>query len=159
MKLVNLSSAASRDTVLDALKNSTKINEKVKFDEKRGRPLIKVRGKNSFLYITCEMIGGPTKDNGFLLGTMFLGTLKEKNGTTRLRGVIVTDPIFHLLLIAFCTYFLIQSFVLGGFTILPAIFSLFTLILYKDEYKKQGIIKRFFGRAFRYVDGSGELGE
>ena len=127
MKFVNLRSSAKREDLLDAIKSSGKVNENVRFDEKAGRPAIKVKEKGNTLYVTCEMIGGAGgKDNGFLIGTFFLGSLKEKNGESRLRGIILTAPIYHLALIAFCVYFLVQSFVLGGITLVPLLVAGFS---------------------------------
>ncbi len=153
MKFVNLRSSAKREDLLDAIKSSGKVNENVKFDEKAGRPAIKVKEKGSTLYVTCEMIGGAGgKDNGFLIGTFFLGSLKEKDGKSRLRGIILTAPIYHLALIAFCVYFLVRSFIVGGITLVPLLLVGFSYFLYKSEFKKQGIIKRFFVRAAKYAE-------
>lgn len=153
MKFVNLRTTASRESIVEAIRSSDKVNERVKFDEKRGRPQMKLRERGSLLYITCEMIGGPSKDNGFFVGTYFLGTLKEKGGECRLSGITLTAPIYHLALIAFCVYFLIQSFIVGGITLVPIILVAFSLYLFKGEFAKQGIIKRFLGRAVRYAEG------
>lgn len=154
MKFVRLRSSAPREQILDALKHSDKVNEHVKFDERRGKPQMKLKEKKKTLYMTCEMIGGPSKDNGFLVGTFFLGSLRERSGECRLSGIIMTAPLYHLALLAFCVYFLIQSFIIGGITLVPVILALFSLFLFKDEFKKQGIIKRFIGRAVRYAEKS-----
>ena len=152
MKFVNMKTTVSRECALDAIRNSQKVNENVKFDERRGRPLIKTKEKGSTLFITCEMIGGPSKDNGFLIGSFFLGSLKEKAGEARLRGVIMTAPVYHLILIAFCVYFLVQSIIIGGITLVPLMLVPFSLYLFKGEFSKQGIIKRYLGRALRYAE-------
>ena len=156
MKFIKLETTAPREAVLAYLKSSEQVNRGVKFDERRGRPLIKVKDKetSSRLSVTCEMIGGPSKDNGFIVGTFFVGKLTEKGGVTRLRGIILTAPIYHLMLIAFCIYFLIQSFVVGGFTLVPIFAVAFTVMLFRDEYKKQGIIQRYFARAIRYAENN-----
>ena len=158
MKIVRFETAAPREEVLNAIKNSNEVNRSVKFDDKLGRPLIKVKEKEGSprLRVTCEMIGGPTKDNGFIVGTFFAGKLTEKNGTTRLSGILLTAPIYHLLVIAFCIYFLVKSILLGGFTVMPIFVVGFTVLLFKDEYKKQGIIHRFFARAIRYAENKQE---
>ena len=154
MRLVKYHSRASRDAILDALSSSEQVNARVKFDEKRGRPVMHTKEKRGRLKITCEMVGGPSKDNGFLIGSFFLGGIKERNGETTVSGIILTAPIYHLLLIGFCIYFLIQSFLVGGITLVPLFGVIFTLILFKDEYKKQGIIKRFIKRAVRFAEES-----
>lgn len=156
MKFISIKSSASRDSILDAVKNSERVNSGVKFDEKRGRPIIKVKERGTQLYLTCEMVGGHTKDNGFVIGTFFLGSLKERDGVARLSGIIMTAPFYHLVLIGFCIYFLIQSFIVGGITLVPIILVIFSWFIFKDEFKKQGIIKRFLHRAVRYAENNEE---
>lgn len=156
MKFVNLTTDVSREAVLDAIKSSDRVNEKVKFDDGAGRPLMKVKERGETLHITCEMVGGPTKDNEFLVGSFFLGRLRRVGEETRLRGVILTAPIYHLALIAFCVYFIIQSFIIGGITLVPVMLVPFSLYLFKGEFRKQGIIKRYLARAFKYAERSAE---
>ena len=158
MKLVNVKTTASKDALLRAIGSSEEVNRGVKFDEDRGRPLMKLKNKegSSTLSVTCEMIGGKSKDNGFIIGTFFFGRITEKNGETRLSGMILTDPIFHLLVIAFCIYCLVQSFILKGFTPMPIFIILFTVMIFRDEYKKQGMIERYLKRAARYAEGNSE---
>lgn len=152
MKFVNLRAAAPREAVMEAIRSSGKVNEHVKFDERYGRPQMKLRERGNTVYVTCEMVGGPTRDNGFLIGTYFLGRIKEREGECRLSGVITTAPIYHLALIAFCVYFLVQSFIIGGITLVPLILVPFSLYLFKGEFRKQGIIKRYLPRALRYAE-------
>lgn len=154
MKIVKFETSAPRKTVLEAIKDSNEVNRNVKFDDKLGRPLIKAKEKDGSprIHVTCEMIGGQSKDNGFIVGTYFVGKLTEKDGRTRLSGILLTAPIYHLLVIAFCIYFLVQSILFGGFTVMPIFVVGFTVLLFKDEYKKQGIIHRFFARAIRYAE-------
>lgn len=152
MKFVRLRSTAGKEEILGAIRSSDKVNEHVKFDERRGKPQMRLKEKKNTLFITCEMIGGPSKDNGFLVGTFFLGRLRERSGECRLSGIIMTAPLYHALLLAFCVYFIIRSFALGGITLVPIILAAFSLFLFKDEFKKQGIIKRFLPRAVRYAE-------
>ena len=154
MKFVSIRSGASRESIIGALRSSDKVNERVKFDERLGKPVMKLKERKRTLFMTCEMIGGPSKDNGFLIGSFFLGGIKEKNGENHLYGILLTAPLYHLALIAFCVYFIIQSFIIGGITLVPVLLSLFSLLLFKDEFKKQGIMKRFVLRAVRYAEAS-----
>lgn len=153
MKLVNIKTSASREKLMSLLGDSERVNKRVKFDESRGRPLVKMKEKKGRITLTCEMIGGPSKDNGFFVGCFFLGSIKQKGDETKVSGIILTAPLFHLIIAAFCIYFLIQSFIVGGITLVPLIGVVFTAILYKDEYKKEGIIKRFIARAVRIAEG------
>ena len=69
MKRIRLESELSRDHLLSVIENSEFVNDKVKFDENKGRPRMIVKTNGDRVRIKCEMIGGPTKDNGFLEGT------------------------------------------------------------------------------------------
>ena len=153
MKIVKLESYASRDELLGIIKNSELVNDRVKFDENKGKPLVHVKEKGEWLRIKCEMIGGPTKDNGFLVGTYFSGKLTEKDGETRLKGYLVTAPIYHAILIGFFVWFVVQCFMVGGFSPVPPLLVLFDVLLFKDEFKKQGYITRYLYRAVRILRG------
>ena len=78
MKLIDLSAECERARMLDIIRDSAFVNDRVQFDEKKGRPNIKVKEKGERITIKCEMVGGATRDNGFLIGTYFSGKLVEK---------------------------------------------------------------------------------
>ena len=104
MQFINIDFNAPKSEVLAMIKDNERVNKNIRFDDDQARPLMKIREKeNGKIKINCEMIGGPTKDNGFFVGTYFSGKLKEKNGVTKLKGVITTAPIFHI-----CLFFLFQ---------------------------------------------------
>lgn len=150
MKFVNLSFNASREEVLAMLRNNERVNSNVRFDDSRGKPIMKIKEKKSDrINITCEFIGGPSKDNGFLVGTYFSGRLTEKNGVTSLKGTILTAPIYHLFMIALVVVFIFQCFKLKGFSVVPPILVIFDLFMFKGEFQKQGYIKRYLMRASR----------
>ena len=150
MKFVNMDFPASREEVLQMLKDNERVNKNVRFDDYRGKPHMKIKEKKGDkIKITCEMIGGPTKDNGFLVGTYFSGKLVEKNGRTHLSGVITTAPLYHLALIALVVVFIIQCFKLSGFSVVPPIIIIFDIFMFKNEFKKQGYIKRYLYRTAR----------
>ena len=152
MKRIKLESRSPREDVLETIKNFNYVNEGVLFDERRGKPAIKVKEKGDKLRISCEMVGGPSKDNGFLIGTYFSGKLVEKNGVTTLRGIIVTDPIYHGFMLGLIGFFLYRCITLVGFNIVPVCVAAFGFLLMKDEYKKQGTIARYLSRAFRKAE-------
>ena len=152
MKFINISFRAGRDEVLEMLRNNELVNKNVRFDESRGKPYIKIKEKKGDkISITCEYIGGPTKDNEFLVGTYFSGKLTEKNGVTTLRGRILTAPIYHFFLFALVVVFIIQCFRVKGFSVVPPILVGFDLIMFKSEFQKQGYIKRYLIRAARRI--------
>lgn len=131
------------------LADNDRVNENVRFDGAPGKPLMKLKEKSGRLRITCEFTGRATKDNGFIIGTFFLGRIKEKDGKTVLRGIITTDPLFHLLIIGLFAFFVVQCIINKGFSVMPIFVVLFDLMLYKDEFKKQGYIQRYLFRAIR----------
>lgn len=150
MKFINIDFPASRADVVKLIADNELVNKNVRFDETRGKPAVRITdGANGKVKISCEMIGGPTKDNGFIQGTKFRGKLVEKNGVTKLRGVITTEPIYHLILIALVALFIVQCLRLRGFSVIPPILVLFDIFMFKNEFKKQGIIKRYLYRAAR----------
>ncbi len=152
MKFIKLDSSTSRDVLLDVIRNSELVNDRVKFDENKGKPTVHVKDNGKRLKIRCEMVGGPTKDNGFLEGTYFIGTLKESNGLTRLRGLIVTAPIYHTFLALLVAFFVYRCISLRGFNPVPLILLAFSFLMFKGEFEKQGTIERYLNRAFKRAD-------
>lgn len=156
MHFINLEFAAPKDKVLSAVSDNDFVNQNVRFDEQNGKPLMKFKEKNGKIKITCEMLGKPTKDNGFLVGTYFSGRLTEKNGVTKLKGIITTAPIYHLIMILLVAVFIYQCIHLKGFSVVPILLVFLSLFMFKDEFNKQGYIKRYLFRAerrFRETNG------
>ncbi len=152
MKLINLVSSAPRDELLGIIKDHELVNDRVKFDEAKGKPRVYVKEKDDRLRIRCEMIGGPTKDNGFLEGTYFVGRLTERGGRTRLRGVILTAPIYHAILALILAFYVYRCISLGAFNPVPIILLAFSLLMFRAEFEKQGTIERYLIRAFRRAE-------
>ena len=149
MKFVNEKTSVPKQKLLSLLENSDLVNQGVKFDEKRGKPRMLVKTKGNRISITCRYVGGVSKDNGFLVGTVFIGSIKESADYTRIRGVITTSPIYHLLLVALTAYFIYRCIALGAINPIPIILVIFSFIMFRDEFKKQGVISRFISRAIR----------
>ena len=147
MKLVDLQTRLSRREYVEAIRDHNRINEGVKFKEKLGRPSFKVKEKGTRLRLSCTYVGGNSRDDGFLVGTYFIGSLKENADGCRLKGIIVTSPLFHLVLLALTVVFILKCMELGGFSVIPPIFLAMSLFMFKDEYGKQGVIKRYLYRA------------
>ena len=154
MKIVKIESSASRSELIEIIENSELVNDKVKFDENKGRPLIHVKDNGKRLKIKCEMIGGPTKDNGFLEGTYFIGTLKEFSGVTRLSGVILTAPVYHTFLALLMAFYVYRCISLNAFNPVPIILLAFSFLMFRSEFEKQGTIERYLRRAFRRSEHS-----
>ncbi|MCQ2414247.1 MAG: hypothetical protein MJ082_05595, partial [Clostridia bacterium] len=129
------------------IRDARRTNEGVRFKEKRGKPIFPLKEKESRLTVGAQYIDGPSRDNGYLMGTKFYGTIKEKNGYTKIVGIIITEPFLHLLwagLIGFFVYSCLQK---GGISIWPICLAVMGLFLFYGEYEKQGLIKRFLHRA------------
>ena len=152
MKIVKLDSSVSRDELLAVIKNSELVNDRVMFDENKGKPLMHVKEKGDRLRIRCEMMGGPTKDNGFIEGTYFLGKLTERNGSSRLRGVILTAPIYHTFIALIMAVFVLKCIQMVAFNPVPIILLAFSFIMLRKEFEKQGTIERYLKRAIRRAE-------
>ena len=147
MKRIKIDCPVSRDELLGIISNHELVNDKVKFDEKKGKPRIYVKEKGSRIKIKCEMVGGPTKDNGFLEGTYFVGKITESAGASHLRGIILTAPIYHTCIALLMAYYVFRCITLGGFNPVPLILLAFSIFLFKAEFEKQGTIERYLFRA------------
>ena len=152
MKIVKLDSSVSRDELLAVIKNSELVNDRVMFDENKGKPLMHVKEKGDRLRIRCEMMGGPTKDNGFIEGTYFLGKLTERNGSSRLRGVILTAPIYHTFIALIMAVFVLKCIQMVAFNPVPIFLLAFSFIMLRKEFEKQGTIERYLKRAIRRAE-------
>lgn len=149
MKFVNYKIHASCDDVKNAIFDSTSICSQEKFETSKGNLKFHIKEKNHRYRIKCEYIGGATKDNAFLEGTYFIGELSQKNEEAILRGIIVTAPIYHLIIALLLAFFVAQCIIKGGFTPVPLILFFFSIFMFKDEFKKQGMIKKYIFRAFK----------
>lgn len=149
MKLVNYKIHASFDDVNNALWESDLICSQEKFETSKGNLKFHIKEKNHRYKIKCEYMGGATKDNAFLEGTYFWGKLFQKNEEAVLRGIIVTAPIYHSIIALLLAFFVAQCIIKGGFTPVPLILFVFSIFMFKDEFKKQGVIKKYIFRAFK----------
>ena len=149
MKRIKLETYTTRDAILDVIRDSDFVNGMTKFDENKGRPVIHVKDNGKRVKMKCEMVGGPTKDNGFLEGTYFIGSVKETDGVTRLSGVILTAPIYHTFLALLLAFYVFRCISMGAFNPVPLILFIFSLFMFKSEFEKQGTIERYLKRAFR----------
>ena len=152
MKLIDIKTAVSRDELLGVIANSEVVNDKVKFDENKGKPRVHLKTRGDRVKIKCEMIGGPTKDNGFLEGTYFVGKLTERNGESRIRGVILTAPIYHTFIVLLMALYVLRCIQLTAFNPVPIILLIFSFMMFRKEFEKQGTIERYLHRAVRRAE-------
>ena len=151
MLFVNYKIGAGREEVLSVLRDNNLVVEEEKYDTRNGKPRMHLKERGETLKIKCEMTERPTKDNGFLEGTYFLGKVKEKEGVTRVRGVILTAPIYHFIFLILFGLFILQCIHVGGISPIPIILVIFDVFMFYGEFKKQGIIKRYIFRALKIV--------
>ena len=149
MLFVNYDIHAGRAELMSSLAENDRIVEQEKYDTSKGVPKIHIKEKCDKIKITCTLTGGATKDNGFLEGTYFVGRLVESDGITALRGIILTAPIYHAILAIIFGLFIYQCISLGGFNPVPVVLLIFSIFMFRDEFKKQKIIKRYIFRAFK----------
>lgn len=149
MKFINLKTESTREALVAMLSDNDRVNENVRYDPRDGKPMMKLKEKGTRIRISCEFTGRATKDNGFFGGTRFFGRIKEKDGKATVKGIITTDPFFHLFIIGLFCFFIVQCIIKQGFSVVPVFVILFDYMLYKDEFKKQGYIQRYIFRAVR----------
>ena len=149
MLFVNYKIDAPRDEVMKSLLDSNSVVAEENFDVSNGRPRMHIKDGKQLLRLVCEMADGPSKDRDFKLGTKFLGRIKEIDGTTKISGIIVTAPIYHLVLLILFAYFIYKCITLGGFSVVPLCLLVFDIFMFWREFKKQSIIKRYIFRALK----------
>ena len=152
MKIINLKVYASRDELIEMLKNNEAVNKNVKFNTEKGTPHIHLKEKGEKVKLTCEYMGGATKDNAFFNGTRFSGRITERDGCSAVKGVVTTAPIFHLCLALMFVAFIVFCIVRQGFSVVPICLIIFDVFMYWNEFKKQGIIQRYLYRAVKRLE-------
>lgn len=152
MKFIRYKTEASKEELLAMLSDNEKLNKGASEENKKGTPHMHVKEIGGKIKIKCEYIGGATKDNAFIDGTSFRGRITEKNGATELKGVISTAVIFHTVLALFFIAFIAVCIAKQGFSIVPICLILFDVFMYKDEFKKQGIIERYIAKAIKRLE-------
>ena len=152
MKFINVKTRKSKEELLSIFTDNDRVNKNVAFDDKRGTPYMHVKENAGKLKIKCEYVGGASKDNAFIDGTCFRGKITEKDGYTHLTGVITTALIFHMVLLVMFSAFVAVCIVKKGFSIVPLCLVVFDIFMYKDEFKKQGVIEKYIYRAVKKSD-------
>ena len=157
MKFVNIKTNITASDVIAMLRDNARVNDGVKFaDKKGGKPFMHVKEKDGKIRIKCEMMGRPTKDNAFLMGTEFYGRITEKDGETTLKGVIMTSPIYHAVVIALALALVAQMIYNARVSSIPIlVFAVaFEFLFFTDEFRKQGYIARYLERSVRRLEKS-----
>ena len=147
MKLVKFKFDATREEYLTTIQDNRIVNEGVTFGDDGATPTAEIKEGKHRVRIRCRMVGGASRDNGFFFGTFFTGTMKEKEDGLHVKGVIVTEPLVHLIWLAIVVYFIIVCFQVGGISLVPIFLSLLLFFMFRPEYKKQKILFRYLIRA------------
>ena len=149
MLFVNYDINAPLDRLVSNLNNNEKVVSEENYDLSKGKPRMYVKIKGERLKIKCEMTERATKDNGFLEGTYFLGSAKEKGGKSYVKGVILTAPIYHFVFLLLLLIVIYQSIKMVAIPITAIFLVLFDVMMFKGEFAKQSLIKRYIFRAFK----------
>lgn len=152
MKIINLFSEFSKGEVMDIINDNDRVNAGVRFNDKYGaKPYMHITEKDGRLKIKCEMIGRPTKDNGFLAGTVFRGKIKEEGSGTRIKGIITTSAIYHAIMLILFVFLFVTMIIKSSYNLIPMLVLViaFEIMFFKDEFKKQGYIERYLIRALK----------
>ena len=149
MLFVNYTIDADRAKVLANIEDNDRVVAEEAYDTAKGKPKMHVKSKGALLKIKCEMTELPTKDNAFLEGTYFIGRLTQKNSTTALRGLILTAPIYHTVILALLAVIIFQAIIVKGIPLTAIFLVLFDIMMFKSEFSKQPLIKRYIFRALK----------
>ena len=152
MRFIKMEAECTEEVLLETLKNNPKVNEGVKFAEGEGKPFMHFKKTNKTVRMRCELMDRPTKDNGFLMGTYFAGRTKQIGDKTRLYGVILTEPYFHILWLAMVAYFVFYCITHAAFSAVPVCLIVFVYFMFRGEYKKQRRIKAYLARACKRAE-------
>ena len=152
MKFINTTFDMPKDKLLSLLSDNDYVNEKVKFFEDNRFPRMTLKEKGERIKISCEIMGGAKKDNAFLEGTHLYGRIRDNGESVTLKGVILTAPIYHFILLVFMAIFIGQCIYFGGFSVVPICLLIFSLFMFKDEFKKQRLLYNYVLRAKRRAD-------
>ena len=149
MKFISISVPASREELLATVQDNRLVNEGVRFPEGQGTPTAELKAGKSLVRVRCRMVGAASRDNGFLFGTALVGRMRERDGVTTLSGVILTEPVLHLVWLGIVVYYLITCIRVGGISLFPIFLSLLFLFTFRSEYRKQEYLRRYLHRAAR----------
>lgn len=149
MLFVNYDIEAPRELLMSKLLDNDLVVAAENYDLTDGKPKMRIKTKADRIKIRCEMTERPTKDNGFLEGTYFIGSVKEKDGRTGVKGIILTAPIYHFIFLVLLGIVIYQAVTMAAIPITAIFLVPFDFILFKSELKKQPLIKRYIFRAFK----------
>ena len=156
MKLINLRSRKEPQELFSAICDNAFVSDGIRFNDKGTRPYMHVKDKgNGKFKIKCEIMGGPTKDNGFLEGTYFIGKIKKTENGSAVKGIILTAPIFHFVLFLLTAFIIAQCIFLKAINVVPVFAVIFDIMLFRNEFKKQGQIQRYLMRAIARLEKMG----
>ena len=153
MKHIRMETFLPATDIIARWKDDSRVNEGVRFDEKQGKPHLMIKeGTGGRVRARCVMLGGPSRDNGYLQGTAFYGSVRERDGKTVVRGWILTEPVFHVLWFCLIAFFVYTCFARGGFSVIPVCLVIFVYAVFLKEYRKQDVLRRYMFRAVRQLE-------
>ena len=157
MKYLKCTLSSEKEEFIAFLSDNESVNRGANIADKRGVPSIKLKRKGDKIKLTCEFCGGATKDNAFVGGTVFFGRIREIGGATELRGFITTAPIFHAALFSMLIFSWAMCIVNMTFNAVPICLVIFDLVMFRDEFRKQGIIEKYIFRAVKKLENKAKM--
>ncbi len=150
MKFVNFKIPEDREAVLTSIADYRIANRKRKSEENAPIPSATVkRWGHDVFRIRCNYVGGPTRDDGFVEGTFFIGKLKNTEKGCRMKGIILTEPVFHTLFFGVFIYLVIKAVEQSAIPVTPLCLLAFVLFMLRKEYKKQDVLYQYLIRAVK----------
>lgn len=158
MKRISIQTPLAREDILSALRDAPTVNAGLTFDDREGSPTVHVReGRADRLRLRCCMLGGASRDNGYVQGTFFWGRMRERNGMTYIRGSIMTEPVFHVLWLALIAFFIVTCIQRTALSVVPICLIVFVYFMFRKEYRKQEYLRRYILRAIHRLEKKNNL--
>lgn len=153
MKRISIRTPLAREDILSALRDAPTVNEGLTFDDREGSPSVQIReGRGERVRVRCYMLGGASRDNGYVQGTFFTGRIRERDGVTHLCGSIMTEPIFHVLWLALIAFFIVTCIQRAALSVVPVCLIVFVFFMFRKEYRKQEYLRRYILRAIHRLE-------
>jgi|GEM_PF-2166661 len=158
MKRISIQTPLAREDILSALRDAPTVNAGLTFDDREGSPTVHVReGRADRLRLRCYMLGGASRDNGYVQGTFFWGRMRERNGMTYIHGSIMTEPVFHVLWLALIAFFIVTCIQRTALSVVPVCLIVFVYFMFRKEYRKQEYLRRYILRAIHRLEKKNNL--
>ena len=153
MKRLSVRTPLGREELLRMLRDAPRVNEGLTFDDREGSPTVQLKERGAEgLRMRCVMLGGASRDNGYVQGTFFRGRIRERDGEVSLSGWIMTEPVFHILWVALIAFFIVTCIQRTALSVVPICLIVFVFFMFRKEYRKQEYLRRYILRAVHRLE-------